>query len=54
MIWAINPDSSESPASFEWCPVVAQDANDIISPAFPYPDTAPSFTEVDSTSGWLA
>lgn len=52
MIWAVNPDPSEEPDSAQWCPVLAEDANGIISPAFPY-SPVPSFTKVDGTTGWL-
>lgn len=49
MVWAINPSSANSA---HWCPIVAQNAFSILSPAWPW-GKAPTYSKVDSQTGWL-
>ena len=49
MIWMINPSGKTAAAD---CPQIAADANDALSPGYPYAPV-PSFTECDASSGWI-
>jgi len=49
MVWSINENT---PNSAKWCPVVAQNAYQILQPTWPY-GTQPVYTKCDPKTGWI-
>jgi GH18 family chitinase len=49
MIWAINAATTNAA---HWCPIVAQNANQILSPPWPY-GKSPVYTKCDASTGWI-